>query len=119
MSDGILTRSAGRIASTLDRAARTVEGVAVSGFAPAIRDPRRGEGDPAGNGLPWVEEIDPAGADLAAFRTVSDEMRRHLRQIVVARLYPSFQEFPQLYIGEDQANQLVGLATTCVWTTMT
>jgi len=68
MSDGILTRSAGRIATTLNRDARTVEGVAVSGFAPAIRDPRRGEGDPAGTGQPWVEEIDPAGADLAAFR---------------------------------------------------
>ena len=68
MADDILTRAAGRIATTLKRDARTVEGVAVSGYAPAIRDPRYGDPDPAGDGRPWVEEIDPAGCDLAAFR---------------------------------------------------
>ena len=67
-SDDILIRSAGRIASTLNRAARTVEGVACSGMAPAVRDPRRGDPSPDGTGQPWVEELDPAGADLAAFR---------------------------------------------------
>ncbi|ACI98697.1 prohead protease/major capsid protein fusion protein [Rhodospirillum centenum] len=61
MSLDILTRAAGR-PSTLDRAARTVEAVALSGPAPAVRPGPA----PDGSAGPWVEELDAAGADLSA-----------------------------------------------------
>ncbi|MBI1207633.1 MAG: peptidase [Azospirillum sp.] len=55
MSNEMLTRAGGR-ATTLDRQARTVEAVALSGLAPAIRP----------GSSPWVEELQASGADLSS-----------------------------------------------------
>jgi phage major head subunit gpT-like protein/phage head maturation protease len=57
-----LTRAATFAPTTLDRSGRTVEVVALSGYAPV----HRSSGSPAGNG-PWIEELDADGADLTAF----------------------------------------------------
>lgn len=62
MSLDLLTRAAGR-PSTLDRAARTVEAVALSGPAPAVRPGPA----PDGSAGAWIEELDAAGADLTSF----------------------------------------------------
>lgn len=51
-------------ASTLDRSARTVEVVMLSGLAPAVRPAPA----PDGTNTPWVEELDAAGADLSRLR---------------------------------------------------
>jgi len=59
--DPLFTRAAGR-AATLDRAARTVEAIALSGLAPALRPGPAPDGGPG----PWIEELDARGADLAA-----------------------------------------------------
>lgn len=59
----LLTRSLSFAPATLDREARTVEVVAISGPAPVVRTTPA----PDGARAPWVEEMDPAGADLAAF----------------------------------------------------
>jgi phage major head subunit gpT-like protein len=60
--DAPLCRAFGRPA-TLSIPSRSVEAVALSGPAPAVRPP------PAPNGTrgAWVEELDPTGADLAVF----------------------------------------------------
>jgi len=59
----VCTRAAGR-AATLDREARTVEAVALSGLAPTVR---HGPAPAHGVRGPWIEELDAAGADLSAF----------------------------------------------------
>ncbi len=59
-----LTRAlGGTTPTTLDREARTVDVVALSGFSPAVR---RGPA-PDGANEAWIEELDAAGADLARF----------------------------------------------------
>ncbi|RJF82447.1 peptidase [Azospirillum cavernae] len=50
--------------TTLDRAARTVEVVALSGLAPATRPAPA----PDGSRTAWIEELSAAGADLSRFR---------------------------------------------------
>lgn len=62
MPPDLLTRAAGRIAASLDRRARTVEAVALSGLAPAVRPGPA----PDGSAGPWVEELAAGGADLAS-----------------------------------------------------
>lgn len=49
--------------TTLDRKARTVEAIALSGLAPAVRPAPA----PDGSRTAWVEELDAAGADLSRF----------------------------------------------------
>lgn len=59
-----LTRALGGTApTTLDRKARTVDVVALSGLAPAVRKAPA----PDGSAEAWVEELDAAGASLARF----------------------------------------------------
>lgn len=58
-----LVRSAGLTPATLDREGRTVEVVALSGFAPVVR---RTVPAPDGAKGPWIEELDARGADLSA-----------------------------------------------------
>ncbi|MEO5375476.1 MAG: Mu-like prophage major head subunit gpT family protein, partial [Alphaproteobacteria bacterium] len=60
----ILTRSAGLTPASLNREARTVEVVALSGLAPVVRTDRPA---PDGGPAPWIEELDASGADLSAF----------------------------------------------------
>ncbi len=60
----LLTRALGNAARSLDRTARTVEVIAVSGPAPAVVVNRAA---PDGSVRPWIEELDVAGADLSAF----------------------------------------------------
>lgn len=62
MTTDLCTRAVGQ-ASTLNREARTVEAVALSGPAPAVRPGP----DPAGGRGKWIEELDAAGADLSGF----------------------------------------------------
>lgn len=63
MSDA-MTRALGTTTpTTLDRAARTVEVIALSGAAPALRPAPA----PDGAAAPWIEELDAAGADLSRF----------------------------------------------------
>jgi len=57
------TRALGR-ASTLDREARTVEAIALSGPAPAVRPAPA----PDGTRSRWIEELDASGADLSGFQ---------------------------------------------------
>ncbi len=60
-----LTRAMGATTpTTLNREARTVEVVALSGPAPAVRPAPA----PDGTRSAWVEELDAAGADLSRFR---------------------------------------------------
>lgn len=60
-----MTRAMGATTSTtLDREARTVDVVALSGLAPAVRPAPA----PDGSRTAWVEELDAAGADLSRFR---------------------------------------------------
>lgn len=59
-----ITRALGSAApATFDREKRTVEVVACSGFAPAVRPAPA----PDGSHEKWIEELDPAGADLSRF----------------------------------------------------
>ncbi len=74
MTTDMQTRALGR-ASTLDRDARTVEAVALSGPAPAVRPAPA----PDGTRSKWIEELDAAGADLSGFRgapVLTDHMNR-------------------------------------------
>ncbi|NBC32841.1 MAG: peptidase [Alphaproteobacteria bacterium] len=57
-----MTRAVGR-ASTLDRESRTVEVIALSGLAPALRPPPA----PDGSRSRWIEELGADGADLTSF----------------------------------------------------
>lgn len=60
-----LTRAMGATApTTLNRETRTVEVIALSGPAPAVRPAPA----PDGTRSAWVEELDAAGADLSRFR---------------------------------------------------
>lgn len=60
-----LTRAMGATApTTLNREARTVQVVALSGLAPAVRPAPA----PDGSRSAWIEELDAAGADLSRFR---------------------------------------------------
>lgn len=60
-----LTRAMGATTpTTLDRTARTVQVVALSGLAPAVRPAPA----PDGSRSAWIEELDAAGADLSRFR---------------------------------------------------
>ncbi|MEI6558604.1 MAG: prohead protease/major capsid protein fusion protein [Rhodospirillaceae bacterium] len=71
-------RAAGT-ARTLDRAARTVEAVALSGLAPAIRNYRA----PDGSVGPWIEELRADGADLTAL-TGAPVLLDHRNQVGAA-----------------------------------
>lgn len=62
MTNELRTRAVGR-ASTLNREGRTVEAVALSGLAPAVRPAPA----PDGTRSRWIEELDAAGADLSRF----------------------------------------------------
>ncbi|WP_299438923.1 prohead protease/major capsid protein fusion protein [uncultured Rhodospira sp.] len=62
MTHDMHTRALGR-ASTLDREARTVGAVALSGPAPAVRPAPA----PDGTRSRWIEELDAGGADLSRF----------------------------------------------------
>jgi hypothetical protein len=60
----LLTRAIGNAARSLDRTARTVEVIAVSGPAPAVITNRPA---PDGSTRAWIEELDVTGADLSGF----------------------------------------------------
>ncbi len=60
----LLTRAIGNAARSLDRTARTVEVIAVSGPAPAVITNRPA---PDGSARAWIEELDVTGADLSGF----------------------------------------------------
>ncbi|CAO3355505.1 prohead protease/major capsid protein fusion protein [Azospirillum palustre] len=63
MSETLTRALGGATPTTLDRQARTVEVVALSGLAPAVRKAP----SPDGTAEAWIEELDAAGADLARF----------------------------------------------------
>ena len=59
MDEPMLTRAVA-LPTTLDREARTIEAVALSGRAPAVRPAPA----PDGSNTRWIEELDASGADL-------------------------------------------------------
>ncbi len=63
MSDSLTRALGGAAPTTLDRNARTVDVVALSGLAPAVRKAPA----PDGSAEAWIEELDAAGASLARF----------------------------------------------------
>lgn len=63
MSDTLTRALGGTAPTTLDRAARTVEVVALSGLAPAVRPAPA----PDGTRSAWVEELAAGGSDLSRF----------------------------------------------------
>ncbi|MCW0206009.1 MAG: Mu-like prophage major head subunit gpT family protein [Achromobacter sp.] len=63
MSEAHTRALGGATPTTLDRQARTVEVVALSGLAPAVRKAPA----PDGTAEAWIEELDAAGASLARF----------------------------------------------------
>ncbi|MBP2227640.1 hypothetical protein J2847_000920 [Azospirillum agricola] len=63
MTDPLTRALGGATPATLNREARTVDVVALSGLAPAVRKAPA----PDGAAEAWIEELDAAGADLARF----------------------------------------------------
>ncbi|WP_376957715.1 prohead protease/major capsid protein fusion protein [Azospirillum sp. A26] len=63
MTDTLTRALGGATPATLNREARTVDVVALSGLAPAVRKAPA----PDGTAEAWIEELDAAGADLARF----------------------------------------------------
>ncbi len=127
MRDDLLTRAVGR-PSTLNREARTVEALALSGRAPAVRPGPA----PDGSRGAWIEELDAAGADLSALiggpvlkdhkNTVEsavgvvDTARRNGDTIIAALRFDASEE-ADAALGKIEAGSVRGVSLGYVVTT--